>query len=283
MLKEALLQRRQPTVRFEHQGILYRVSHLAQNSANVFFLRRLPDVVPSLDSLGLPSYLTKWLLAPEQCMGLVVVSGRQTSGKTTFASSLIVARLRKFGGHAVTFENPAELPLSGAWGEFGYCFQTEIANENALAKEIEHAHRYGSPDIIFIGEIKTRHAAVEAMRVALGSNRQLVVATIHGQDTETALNRLTTWAKEVEGNNALQNLRQTLLAVIHLRLEEHWDPDKQQDTFVLRCPDPLLVSFKDQHSHAIRAKLEAGQFHDLSSEMRVIMHRIAQGEGENSA
>jgi twitching motility protein PilT len=281
LLKEALLQRGQPTVRFEHKGIFYRVSHLTQHSANVFFLRRLPDIVPDLATLGLPSYLVRWLMSPDQCMGLVLVSGRQTSGKTTFAGSLIAARLKKYGGHGITFENPAELPLNGPWGEFGYCFQTEIAGESALAKEIEHAHRYGSPDIVFIGEIKTKHAAVEALRVALGSNRQLVVATIHGQSAEAALQRLTVWARELEGVNALQNLSQTLLAVVHLRLEEQWDEEEQRDKLVLACPDPLLVSFKEPHGNAIRAKLGDGQFHDLELDMRAVMHRIAN-EGEDS-
>ena len=184
-------------------------------------------------------------------------------------------RLEVYGGHSVTFENPAELPLAGSWGEYGYCFQTEIASEAELAQEIERAHRYASPDIIFIGEIRTRHAALEALRVSLGSSRQLVVATIHGQDVITALERLVTWARELDGDNAGQNLADALLAVIHLSLESSADGQR-----CLSSPQFLLLPFKES-SRSIRVKLRNGQFNTLTDDMRELKARIAH-KGEQS-
>lgn len=273
----ALLGRHeQAAMRYRHSGITYRVARIDDvDGQRIWFLRRLADVVPSFESLGLLPVLCSWLMGREQRQGLILFSGAQASGKTTTASAFVAGRLETYGGHSVTFENPAELPLAGSWGTYGYCFQTEIASEAELAQEIERAHRYASPDIIFIGEIRTRHAALEALRVSLGSSRQLVVATIHGQDVITALERLVTWARELDGDNAGQNLADALLAVIHLSLESGADGQR-----CLTSPQFLLLPFKES-SRGIRTKLRDGKFHTLTDDMRELKARIAH-KGEQA-
>lgn len=266
----------QAAMRYRHKDITYRVARIDDvDGKRIWFLRRLADVVPSFESLGLMPVLVSWLMGQEQRQGLILFSGAQASGKTTTASAFVAARLEIYGGHSVTFENPAELPLAGCWGEYGYCFQTEIASEAELAQEIERAHRYASPDIIFIGEIRTRHAALEALRVSLGSSRQLVVATIHGLDVITALDRLVTWACELDGDNARQNLADALLAVVHLSLESGAGGQR-----CLTSPQFLLLPFKES-ARGIRVKLRNGQFHTLTDDMRELKARIAH-KGEQA-
>jgi twitching motility protein PilT len=215
------------------------------------------------------------LISSEQRQGLVLFAGPQASGKTTMAGAFIVDRLIRYGGHAVTFENPAELPLSGPWGDKGYCFQTEIHSEAELPKCIEKAQRYASPDIIFIGEIRTKFAALESLRVALGSSRQIVVATIHGLNVVTALDRLLTWAREVDGDNACGNLSNALLAVIYLRLSELRLDGRRTVT----SPEHLLLPFKD-HCLSVRAKLRDGSLSTLVDDMRALKNRIASEGSE---
>lgn len=262
-LADAALTKKKPTIRYCHDNVYYRVALLEEvGDSKVWFMRRLAKEVPMLAELKCVPYLQKWLLSPEQRQGLILISGAQASGKTTFASSFVANRLALFGGHAVTLEGPAELPLSGPWGSFGYCFQTEFARESDLPQEIEAAHRYGSPDIIFIGEIRSLPTAREALRVALGSNRQIVVTTIHGQTVGTALDRLLTWAKEVDGQSACQNLADALLGVIHLSLEHG------ENGTVLNSPEHLLLPFESENVRGIRAKLREGQVHMLADDIR---------------
>ncbi|ATD82341.1 MULTISPECIES: ATPase, T2SS/T4P/T4SS family [Desulfovibrio] len=275
-LPDLLGKHGQAAMRYRHRDITYRVARIDDvDGQRIWFLRRLAETVPSFESLGLLPVLCSWLMGAEQRQGLILFSGAQASGKTTTASAFVARRLEVYGGHSVTFENPAELPLAGSWGQYGYCFQTEITSETELAQEIERAHRYASPDIIFIGEIRTRHAALEALRVSLGSSRQLVVATIHGQDVITALERLVTWARELDGDNAGQNLADALLAAVHLSLEI--GPD---GSCCLTSPQFLLLPFKDS-SRGIRVKLRNGQFSTLTDDMRELKARIAN-KGEQA-
>lgn len=262
-LADAALTKKKPTIRYCHDKVYYRVALLEEvGDSKVWFLRRLAKKVPMLADLNCVPYLQKWLLSPEQQHGLILISGAQASGKTTFASSFVANRLTLFGGHALTLEGPAELPLSGAWGPYGYCFQTEFARESDLPQEIEAAHRYGSPDIIFIGEIRSLATAREALRVALGSNRQIVVTTIHGQNVGTALDRLLTWAKEIDGLSACQNLADALLSVVHLSLEHG------ENGTVLNSPEHLFLPFASENVRGIRAKLREGHVHMLTDDIR---------------
>ncbi len=268
------------SVRTEWDGLQYRVAQTTDvEQGTVWFLRRLAVQVPSLESLntgdgygsGHYTIMQRWLLAPEQSHGLILISGPQSSGKTTLASAYVKERLSLYGGHGVTFENPAELPLAGDCGEGGCCFQVEINSERELEQQIERAHRYASPNIIFIGEIKTRYAAREALRVALGSNRQIVVATIHGVDIVAALQRLSNWVKEFEGENGLDNLASALMAVIQLSLEEN------NGVPTLQIPQLLLLPAGNTKVHSIRAKLRNGQFQSLIGDINEQNSRITAG------
>lgn len=256
------------TIRFEHDGVFYRVADMCDvYGGQSWFLRRLPDEVPTLEEQGLPIFLREWLLSQEQRQGLVLFSGAQASGKTTTASALLADRLKKYGGHAVTFENPAELRLNGSWGNHGYCFQSEIMGEYELAANIERAHRYASPAIIFIGEIRTKYAAFEVLRTAMGSSRQLVIATIHGLDLVNALERLINWAKELDGDAACHNLASCLSAVLHLELKP------KENSRALHVPQFLLLPFSESFK-GLRAKLRENKPHLLEDEIETQKNQI---------
>ncbi len=257
-------------LRVKFNGITFRAARYEDVAhGQVFFLRRLPEKVPDFLSLGLPSHVTKWLLKPENSMGLLLFSGAQGSGKTTSAAAFIAARLASLGGHGVSYENPVEMPLSGPHGPQGFCFQAEISSEGELPAHIERSHRYSSPDIIYIGEIRSKHAASEALRVALGSRRQLVVATIHGIRATAALDRLLTWARELDGEVARQNLAQTLVGVI--QQEMTYSNEKR----VLNVPEFLLLPF-NASAEPVRAKLRDGNLF-LDDNIREQKNRIVYG------
>lgn len=253
------------TFRVIHEEISYRgalYEGVDWGSGKVFFLRRIQEQVEDFNKIGMPEPLAEWLLSAEQSKGLVLFTGAQASGKTFSASSLVGTRLSTLGGHAVSFENPAEMPLDGKHGEFGFCFQAEIEREEDLAEGIERSHRFASPNIIYIGEIRSKYAASEALRVCLGSDKQIVIATMHGFDLVTALERLVTMAREIDGEIASQNLAQGLLAVVHQQLEEDENGQK-----VLNVPQFLLAPFTDEYL-GLRAKIKNNEMIALEEEMR---------------
>jgi twitching motility protein PilT len=262
-LTHVMLQRsHMPAIRHTFEGIMFRVCYADDVGGRSWFLRRIHDRVPSLEELGIPVHMLQYLLSAKKNRGLCLVTGPQSSGKTTVASSLVATRLTLFGGHCVTFERPAEMPLHGQFGEFGRCIQTEVETEEELPSRIMRAHTFASPDIIYIGEIKAAVAAVESLRVALGSNTQMVVATIHGTDIVAALQRLMNFAKEADGENAALNLSMSLAAVMHMSLNSQGE-EKQLDV-----PESLFIPFSGDFSDSVRALLKTGSLSRLAENIQ---------------
>ncbi len=257
------------TLRLEYEGIGYRVADMRGIDKKLtWVLRRLPSEVTSLSKLGFPENFQNWLLEQEQNKGIILMTGSQVSGKTTLGSTLLAERLRKFGGHAITFEFPSELPLNGQHGDFGYCYQLEINGEADLALHIENAYRYARPNIVYIGEIRTKYAAAETLRMALSSSDQLIIATLHGLDIPSALEKLINWAREIEGINASKNLSDSILAVFHTDLEN------TEDDKILRIPEFLLVPFGKNESIGIRNKISKQELSALKEDITSQRNRV---------
>ena len=256
-------------LKIEYENIRFRVADMRDvEEQEAWFLRRLPTEMSTLSKIGFPENFIDWVMEKEQNKGIILITGNQSSGKTTLASTLLAERLNAHGGHAVTFEFPAEMPLNGGHGERGYCVQSEINGEVALANSIERSYRYGSPNIVYIGEIRTKHAATEVLRLALSSSQQLIIATLHGQDIVSALERLIIWATEIEGVNASKNLADSLLAVFHTELEIT-DEEK-----ILHIPEFLLAPFDKEESMSIRAKIRDEKLIQLKENINSQRNRV---------
>lgn len=261
--------------RFRHKGRTYRATpYTDADNGEVIFLRLLPERAPVMAELGVQDFIMEWLLHPKNNTGLVLFCGAQSSGKTTLAASYIKERLSRFGGHAVTFENPIEVPLSGMHGENGVCFQSEICTDIELSKAVELSHRCGSPNIIFIGEIKGKHTAAEALRLSLGSQGQVIVSTLHGMDIPAALDRLSGWASEVDGDMALQNLSHGLLTIVQLEL---LDAETKK---VLTAKNFLFCPFNERHK-GIRGRIKRREFdalgNDITSQNNIVFASGSSG------
>lgn len=266
------------SLRITFQNMKFRVADIKDvNNEKTWFLRRLPDKVGSLEEIGFPLSFSDWLLDKEQHKGLILISGSQASGKTTLGSTIVAERLRKYGGHGVTFENPPECPLHGEYGSGdlgGFCWQTEINGEKELESHIERAYRYASPRIVYIGEIRTKYAATEVLRMALSSSQQLIIATIHGKDIVSALTRLITWATEIEGVNARNNLADSLLAIFHTHLEIN------SGSKALQIPEFLFLPFNN-NSLSLRSKIRDNTLLQLNENINQQRSRITRTQNQN--
>lgn len=209
----AATQRNEFTVRDE--GISYRVSMLVSIVETIYVLRRFPPRVPDLYTLGIhPRHIDK-LMTPG-LTGLIVVAGAFGQGKTTTASSLLTARLAKYGGVGITVEDPPEMPLEGHHGH-GICYQTWV-EQGGFGNEIRKAARW-SPSIIFLGEVRDGESAAEALRASI--NGRLVICTTHAGSVTMAIERLYSLANAAAGNSedVANLLANGLTAVLHQRLE----------------------------------------------------------------
>ncbi len=197
-----------------YDDVPYRVMLLDTRQGRVLVLRRLSDAVGALADLGIAQVCAGQLLA-QDLAGLLLVAGPARSGKTTTASTLVKERLSLYGGVAVTVEDPSELPLEGRHGT-GICYQALVpALGDGFAEAFERIARWG-PNLLFVGEIRDRDTAVQALRASVGG--RLVITTIQADSLVKAVMRLQTLVNEKVVGGGAQLLADGLAGVLHQRL-----------------------------------------------------------------
>ncbi len=254
-------------------GFRLRVGKMVAADNHVIYIcRRFRVLAGPLTHLGVPDNIAAKLMQTDLREGLVILLGKTGSGKTTTAASFVRERLATYGGVCWTIENPIELNLQGQHGN-GICYQTEIQSDEMIADSMRHIYR-ASPNMIFIGELRTPSAVREA--ILAGGSGHLVVATFHAADLVTGLARLARMAGDDTANAALSDVLRVAMHVSLHNAENRGLPglsglvnpaSKGTGTppRVLSV-EPLWINEKTQD--ALKSIIRNGDFSMLSSEIK---------------
>ncbi len=160
----------------------FRVSAFQQRNQKAMVIRRIAFDIPHLEELSLPPVLGE--LANNK-RGLVFVVGGTGTGKSTTLASMIQQRNETLGGHIISVEDPIEYvhPHKKAiinQREVGIDTDSfEVALKNTLRQ---------APDVILIGEVRTRETMEHALTFA--ETGHLCLATLHANNANQALDRI---------------------------------------------------------------------------------------------
>lgn len=160
----------------------FRVSAFQQRNQKAMVIRRIAFEIPHLEELSLPPVLGELANIKR---GLVFVVGGTGTGKSTTLASMIQQRNETLGGHIISVEDPIEYvhPHKKAiinQREVGIDTDSfEVALKNTLRQ---------APDVILIGEIRTRETMEHALTFA--ETGHLCLATLHANNANQALDRI---------------------------------------------------------------------------------------------
>jgi len=160
----------------------FRVNIFRQQGHFSIVLRKLEGVIPSIESLGLPTIFHE--IAKEKT-GLVLLTGATGSGKTTTLAALLNEINETQPVHIVTLEDPIEFVHPKRKATFN---QRELGHDfNNYPNGLRAAMRQ-APKIILVGEMRDR-ATVEVALMAAETGH-LVLSTLHTVDAGQAINRI---------------------------------------------------------------------------------------------
>jgi twitching motility protein PilU len=188
----------------------FRVSAFRQKGAPAVVVRYIPNLIPNIDTLGLPEVVKEVIM---QKRGLILMVGATGSGKSTSLAAMIDYRNERKSGHILTLEDPVEFIFQNKKSivnqrEVGTDTQTlEIALKNALRQ---------APDCILIGEIRDKPTM--SMALAYAQTGHLCLATLHANNSYHAMNRIINFYPLETRASLLLDLAASLQAVISLRL-----------------------------------------------------------------
>jgi len=181
--RKEFVEKRECNFAISARGIgRFRVSAYYQRNLVAMVLRRIEVNIPSTGDLNLPPIIEELALTKR---GIIIFVGATGTGKSTSLASMIGYRNKNTHGHIITIEDPIEFIHQHqgcivSQREVG--LDTESFDE-ALKNTLRQA-----PDVIMIGEIRTRETMEHA--VAFAETGHLVLATLHANNANQALDRI---------------------------------------------------------------------------------------------
>jgi len=176
----------------------FRVSAFRQRNHPGMVLRKIETTIPSIDELGLPPVVKDLAMTKR---GLVIFVGATGSGKSTSLAAMIGYRNKNSTGHIISIEDPIEY-IHNHQG----CIVTQRevgldteSFETALKNTLRQA-----PDVILIGEIRTRETMDHA--IAFAETGHLCLATLHANNANQAMDRIINFFPEDRRNQLLMDL-----------------------------------------------------------------------------
>jgi twitching motility protein PilU len=188
----------------------FRVNAFVQQNKVSGVLRTINTTIPTFDSLGLPEQLKQIVMEKR---GLVLMVGGTGSGKSTSLAAMIGYRNENTKGHIITIEDPIEYvhPHRGCIVNQREVGTDTFSWDNALKNTLRQA-----PDVILIGEIRTQEGMEYAVNFA--ETGHLVLATLHANSSNQALDRIINFFPEGKREQLLMDLSLNIKAIISQRL-----------------------------------------------------------------
>ena len=188
----------------------FRVNIFMQRNQIGMVIRNIKVNIPSMESLGLPSSLTKLIM---QKRGLILFVGATGSGKSTSLASLMDYRNNNSAGHIITIEDPIEFVHNHKKSIIN---QREVGVDTASYEEALKNTLRQAPDVILIGEIRDRQTMEHAITFA--ETGHLAISTLHANNANQAFDRIINFFPEERHNQLLMDLSLNVRGFVSQRL-----------------------------------------------------------------
>lgn len=210
----------------------FRVSAFIQRNSPGMVLRRIQTEIPTVEQLNLPPILNDLVMAKR---GLILFVGGTGTGKSTSLAAMIKYRNEHSSGHIITIEDPLEFvhPHVGCivtQREVGIDTESyEVALKNTLRQ---------APDVILIGEIRTRETMQQA--IAFAETGHLCVSTLHANNANQALDRILHFFPEDMHPQMFLDLSLNLRAIVAQQLVKRADGQGRYPAVEILINTPLV-------------------------------------------
>ena len=192
---------------FEFEDIRLRVNISQTNEIPTFTLRLIKNELPRYEDLGVPDIVRRMTYQPQ---GLILVTGKTNSGKTTTLNALINEINETQNKKILTLENPVEYKHTSKKSiivqkEIGLgrdCLTFSDGVKNSLREDC---------DILVIGEIRDKETMEAAIETAEAGH--LVIGTLHTKSCAETIDRMVNFY-EIRDQQTVKYMISSLLKLV---------------------------------------------------------------------
>ena len=192
---------------FEFEDIRLRVNISQTNEIPTFTLRLIKNELPKYEDLGVPDIVRRMTHQPQ---GLILVTGKTNSGKTTTLNALINEVNENVNKKILSLEKPVEYKHTS---KQSLVVQKEVGTgKDVLTYRdgVKNALREDC-DILVIGEIRDKETMEAAIDMA--ESGHLVLGTLHTKSCAETIDRIINFY-EIRDQGSVKYLLASLLKLI---------------------------------------------------------------------
>ena len=192
---------------YEFKDVRFRVNISNSFDIPVYTLRLIKNTLPTFEELGVPDIVRRMTYQPQ---GLILVTGKTNSGKTTTLNALINDINETQNRKIMTLENPVEFRHHS---KKSLIVQKEVGRGQdslTFSDGVKNSLREDC-DILVIGEIRdkiTMEAAIE-----MAESGHLVIGTLHTKSCAETIDRMINFY-EVRDHASIKYLLSALLKLV---------------------------------------------------------------------
>lgn len=232
---------------WETQGRRFRGNVFMAGGKPSVVLRLVPNRIPSLQEIGAGAVFQRLLQAEH---GLVLVTGRTGSGKSTTIASYLEAITLQKPIHVITLEDPVEYVHPP---KHAFISQRELGTDfHSFPQALRSALRE-MPDIIMVGELRDPETVRTALMAA--ESGILVLGTLHSKSVAEAAMRVEGMFQASERDSVRDQLAGCVTAILSQMLVPLASGGRTA------CMEVLLAT------DAVRNILRQGKYSQLASVM----------------
>lgn len=192
---------------YEYKDIRLRVNISLSDDIPLCTLRLIKNQLPTYESLGVPDIVRRMTY---QTQGLILVTGKTNSGKTTTLNALINHINENQNKKILTLENPVEYKHHS---KKSIIVQKEVGRGRdslTFSDGVKNSLREDC-DILVIGEIRDKTTMEAAIEMA--ESGHLVIGTLHTKSCAETIDRMINFY-EVRDQESIKYLLSALLKLV---------------------------------------------------------------------
>lgn len=248
----------------------FRVNVFRQQGHVGMVVRKIEFQIPTIGDLGLPPLLNKLAMGKR---GLIFFVGATGVGKSTSLAAMIGTRNRHSSGHIICIEDPIEFVH-----KHDGCIitQREVGlDTDSYEPAVKNALRQ-APDVILIGEIRSRETMEHALTFA--ETGHLCLSTLHASNAELALERMINLFPKERRQQVLMDISLNLNAIVAQRLIPKVNGKGRQVALEVMVNTPLISELIVQDKlNEIRGLIKRSSLHGMTSFDQSVYKLYKQG------
>lgn len=247
----------------------FRVNAFHERGNLAAAFRLIPNSIPSIESLGLPKIVNKFVDYPR---GLVLVTGPTGSGKSTTLASIVDTINSTKSRHIITIEDPIEYTHSS---KKSIIVQREVHYDTYSFSAALRSALREDPDVVLIGEMRDLETIASAITIA--ETGHLVFATLHTNSAAQSIDRMVDVFPPHQQAQIRSQLSNILRAIVSQRLVPTTTGGRIAVAEIMVGNPAVRNIIREGKTHQLDAVIQTGAEFGMQSMDKTLVNLIKNG------